>query len=352
MEENNKPWVLIPVLNPDDSFMGFVRLLLKEAVGWIIIINDGSTAEKRCVFDQLSKTANVTVLHHAVNCGKGQAIKTGINYFLLNAPAECPGLVTADADGQHLPQDIMRTAKTGIDNGVFTLGVRNFSGNIPVRSKFGNTLTRAVFKLFTGCSLTDTQTGLRYIPARLLPFILDIAYNRYEYELAVLIKLLGNKEPFTEVQIETVYIDGNRSSHFNPILDSLAIYCVFLRFSGLSIITAIIDYSVFSIAYFLGSSILSSFLWARAIAGTFNFCVAKYWVFRSDECWKREAFRFAVLVIGLMLLSYGFTELINRTWEGYVLFAKLIAEGTIFFASFAIQRLFIFRNIAGVTFMK
>ncbi|NLI92530.1 MAG: hypothetical protein GX434_10100 [Peptococcaceae bacterium] len=41
--------------------------------------------------------------------GKGAALKTGIQYAAQNYP-ECCGYVTADADGQHAPEDILKVA--------------------------------------------------------------------------------------------------------------------------------------------------------------------------------------------------------------------------------------------------
>ena len=53
----------------------------------------------------------MSMLQHAVNQGKGRALKTAFSYYLEHYDTACyHGVVTADADGQHLPEDIMKVA--------------------------------------------------------------------------------------------------------------------------------------------------------------------------------------------------------------------------------------------------
>ena len=72
--------------------------------------------------------------------------------------------------------------------------------------------------------------------------------------------------PLQEVPIRTIYEAGNPTSHFNPLLDSLRIYFVLLRFSFLSLATAIIDNLVFVLAFFVLSSILYAQIIGRLVA--------------------------------------------------------------------------------------
>lgn len=72
------------------------------------------------------------------------------------------------------------------------LGARRFSGRVPLHSRIGNATIGAVFRLATGTSLVDTQTGLRGYPHRLLGWLLAVPGDRFEYELNVL--LLASKE--------------------------------------------------------------------------------------------------------------------------------------------------------------
>ena len=132
--------------------------------------------------------------------------------------------------------------------GSLILGARAFSGKVPLRSAFGNKLTRFLFKQQTGVVVRDTQTGLRAFTTNLLPFMLEVEGQRYEYEMNVL--LAASKSfPIVEVPIETVYINDNEGSHFRPIRDGLMIYKDMFKFALSSLSSFIVDYLVY--AFFL-----------------------------------------------------------------------------------------------------
>src|SRR5260370_24647162 len=107
-----------------------------------------------------------------------------------------------------------------------------------------------------------------------------------------------------EIPIQTVY-GGLGQSHFNPLRDSLRIYFVFLRFLGLSLATAAVDYTVFAIAFMAGHSILAAMAAARVGAGTFNFTCNRITVFKSQGPIGSEAFTYALLLAALMTRSYS-----------------------------------------------
>ena len=85
----------------------------------------------------------------------------------------------------------------------------------------GNHLTRLIFHFFSGHQVSDTQTGLRAFPSAPLPDLLALPGERYEYEMTVLAHLCRYGNSPIEVPISTIYIDNNRSSHFNPTRDSM-----------------------------------------------------------------------------------------------------------------------------------
>lgn len=62
----------------------------------------------------------------------------------------------------------------------------------------------------------DTQTGLRAFSVSRIPMMLEMQGERYEYEINVLLYATRRKIPIQEVEIATVYLDGNQTSHFNP----------------------------------------------------------------------------------------------------------------------------------------
>jgi glycosyltransferase involved in cell wall biosynthesis len=210
--------VIIPAWRPDRALVALIQQLTALGFTRLIVINDGSEAEFDPVFSALG---NAHVLRHTVNRGKGAALRTGIEYALSAFPG-LPGIVTADADGQHLPADIARVARALEQNpGALILGSRAFDGTVPLRSRAGNFISHLLIS-----GLKDTQTGLRGIPAEFAKSLLQLPFDRYEFEFAMLIAARRNSIEIIEQPIATVYEPGNKSSHFRPLRDSLRIAAV------------------------------------------------------------------------------------------------------------------------------
>jgi hypothetical protein len=134
------------------------------------------------------------------------------------------GVVTADADGQHRVGDIVRVGEAL--RGEFVMGVRGFSGRVPLRCWVGNWVTRVCFKAVTGVRVSDTQTGLRGVPRGMFEEVLGCAGERYEFEMVVLVRICRR---MVEVPIETVYLEGNGSSHFRAVRDSVRVLWALVR---------------------------------------------------------------------------------------------------------------------------
>ncbi len=214
-------WVVLPSLNPSDSFDRVVDGVLAAGFRHLLIVDDGSRAENKAHFERAAAYPQCTVLTHEVNRGKGAALKTGLAWIRKHLP-DVAGVVTADADGQHAPDDIRRVAEaTATHAGGLVLGVRTFEGHIPFRSRWGNGWTRLLFRMLTGLAIRDTQTGLRGIPADLLDRVTALPGDRYEYETRMLVDARHHASPPLQVPIRTVYLDGNRSSHYRPFRDTL-----------------------------------------------------------------------------------------------------------------------------------
>ncbi len=341
------PTIIIPAYQPEPVLLELVQVLCTTKKLECIIVDDGSSDAYASLFQQIDAIPSVHVLRHAVNLGKGQALKTAFNYFLLHSAKRSPGVITADADGQHKVEDILLLLNAFAKQSErFWLGARAFTGGVPLRSKFGNSLTRKVFSLFVGKHLQDTQTGLRGIPRELMRIMLSVPSMGYEFELEMLIKANEQGFAFEELPIETIYEEDNQCSHFNPLVDSLKIYFVFLRFSAISIMTSVLDFFVFFLAYTLVSNVLVSTLISRFVAGGFNFTCAKLLVFKSKGELFHEGLKYVFLVLSLMLVSYGFIILLIDMFGFNVYLSKIISEGLLFVGSFAIQKIFVFRKVS------
>jgi glycosyltransferase involved in cell wall biosynthesis len=221
--------VLIPAWQPDERLVTLVHSLAEYDFAAIVIVDDGSRKDCQILFKQLEAIPSVHVLQHEENRGQGRAFKTALS-FTLDAFPDLLGVVTADADGQHAVPDIIRIAEALTESkGRPILGVRSFGAEVPLRSRFGNILTRYIFRFLSGYDIRDTQSGLRGFPKQYIPALILLDGERYEYATSVLSYFCKIGAAPVEVPIATIYVDNNRASHFNPLRDSVRIYILLLR---------------------------------------------------------------------------------------------------------------------------
>ncbi|HTS46802.1 MAG TPA: bifunctional glycosyltransferase family 2/GtrA family protein [Bryobacteraceae bacterium] len=336
------PVVVIPAYRPSPILLELTDALLECAnLQAIVVVDDGSGPDCAVIFASLATKSRVHVLPHIVNLGKGAALKTGLNYAACNF-RRAIGVVTADADGQHAVADIVRVAgELSRRPRDLTIGVRSFSPAVPLRSRLGNIITRRVLHAVTGQKLSDTQSGLRGIPMSFIPDLMKLAPNGYDYELDMLLACRRARRRINEVAIETIYLDGNRSSHFNPVLDSMRIYFVLLRFTSVSLITALIDNAVFLAAFQVWKYILACQLLGRAVAGSFNYYVNKNRVFHSKVGHSFALPKYWLTVLIFAGLSYALIRVLNSAGVPVPL-AKIAAETALFGLGFVVQRDLIF----------
>ena len=211
MKENLQKIALIPAYKPQQELTQLTAQLHENGFS-VVVVNDGSGTEYNRIFETASLTAHIVA--YAENKGKGEALKTGMNY--IREHFKTPYLVvTADADGQHKINDIINVIhEAELHPECLILGSRKFDKNVPLRSQFGNTMTRMVYQLSTGVKIHDTQTGLRAFSNQLIDKLISIDGSRYEYEMNVLMELARNYTEIREIWIETVYLNENASFPF------------------------------------------------------------------------------------------------------------------------------------------
>ena len=347
--------VMIPSLNPDQSLIEYVEALAKEDFMQIIVINDGSSAKFHKKFARIGKIDKCRVLTHKVNQGKGRALKTGIAFVMKHFP-KCDGIVTVDADGQHKLNDVLHIAQAVMENSNrVILGSRDFHApNIPPRSAYGNRLTSHVFALFFGQKLMDTQTGLRGIPAALLPVMLEIDGERYEYEMNMLIECRQRKIELYEIPIETVYIDENDSSHFRPVVDSVKIYWLICRrfltyflSSAVSMVVDLLFFTIFAKLVLPGDFVYRiqlATVVARVVSCTVNFTINKKIVFRKEGSLGTTAVKYFVLAVAVMLISANAVNWLYGLLHWPELLIKIIVDCTLFVFNYVIQKKLLFKK--------
>lgn len=334
-------YVLIPAFQPDARLPRLILELHRaDPSTKIVVVDDGSGQKFSDIFEA-SATACAHVISYENNRGKGYALREGFTWIrdVAGDSPEC--VVTADADGQHTLKDIFRVGRTCTDTGKSVLGVREFVGHVPARSRIGNTATSALFWLATGWKLKDTQTGLRAFPVALLPELLKVQGDRYEYELRVLLHLAKFRHPVTQIPIETIYEAGNPTSHFRPLQDSARIWAPLLKFAASSGVATVIDYVLVLVLNALTGALFFPVIAARLVSASVNFAMNRRVFEATGVSLRRSALRYATLAIAVVAGSY--TMLAVLTGIGIPLWiAKIIADTTMYLVSYSAQSRYVF----------
>lgn len=339
---------LIPAYEPEENMLDLLENIKKDTDMDIVVVNDGSSDACKDIFSKAKEFAKV--LEHEVNKGKGRALKTGLNYINDNYRGEYI-VVTMDADGQHTIEDALKICdlvKKSPD--ILVLGKRFFGEDVPIRSRFGNAMTRLVYKIATGVKVYDTQTGLRAFSYKLVPLMLEIKGERYEYEINVLMECSKNNIEIKEIDIATIYINNNSGSHFNVFKDSYRIYKEIFKFCAASIICFLVDYAlyciglVFTVSLGKGLSTVVSNVFARIVSSVLNFTLNKKVVFKRKGNTLKLAISYFMLALcilaGNTIVLKMFVEVFNIDTK----IAKLITELIFFIISWFIQKFLIFKK--------
>lgn len=364
----NSTIVIIPSLDPDEHLKETVEGLKAAGFSRFVLVDDGSSEENKKNFPE--PTDNIVVLHHEVNKGKGAGLKTAFAYIKENL-SDAKYMVTVDGDGQHAPADAKKCVEALGDNkNQVILGARCFSqDNVPLRSKLGNNITLFVFHKLCGIKISDTQTGLRAFPTELIPSLLSIEGERFEYETNMLLKFKQRGIEINEVPIETVYIEENHASHFRTVQDSFLVYKFILAYVASSAISFIIDISFFAIflKIFTKASITGSFVLfgkeillvsffatvcARIISSLVNYTINKKKVFDYEDGDKNNhtLLKYYALAIPQMFVSaFSVTILtkllgISPSATFLTTLIKVCVDTIIFLVNYRVQRVWVFAD--------
>lgn len=337
--------IVIPAYQPDEELISVVKSLSQYQ---ILVVDDGSGSKYDEIFNKVGD-CGAEVIRYAVNHGKGYALKIAFRH-LLNSDLSIDWVITVDADGQHKAVDIEKVIdRAECSNQHLIIGCRQFTGYVPLRSKFGNWFARMPFRLLTGVKVSDTQSGLRAYRGSELRKLISISGDRYEYEMNCLIKYQNSLD---EVPIETVYEIGNKSSHYRPIMDSFRIcrivgatigkYCI------ASLSSSVLDLVLFQmlcIGLFGKTNwyVAISTILARIISAIYNYTVNFRFVFRSKKQVYSSGMRYFALAIVQMLCSAVFTTaLLSMLPVPSELFVKIPVDTLLFFVSYYIQKKVVF----------
>jgi len=373
MITQHKVCILIPTFNPDEKLPRYIESLINSGFKQIIIVNDGSDSRSLHIFNKIklieennAADTDIFIYEHAVNLGKGRALKNGINYYLIHLRdrySGCMGIITVDSDGQHLVEDVnkLSTIIENEDSGLI-LGCRDFTLNsVPPKSRFGNQMTKVVMKLLFGRKISDTQTGLRGFSNKVLGGgMIELYGERFEYETNVLIDCIKKNIPIKEITINTVYENNNSGTHFRPIVDSLKIYRLifrqFFNYMAVSLSSFLVDCTLFWILCRLlpqpDGNISSSGIWiatagARCVSSIYNYFMNKFVVFGHREKEIRTLIQYFILCITIMLASAFSVSMLYSLLKINEVLIKCAADTVLFCISYFVQDRIIFASQKG-----
>lgn len=338
--------VVMPAYRPDQELVTLSDCLLDD--GYRVIIVDDGSGERYCdVFEAVN--AACVILRHLENRGKGAAIKTALSYIKDHLEFQDQLVGVMDCDGQHLPEDMKRVfscTQEGVRE--LVLGVRAVGKEMPFRSRIGNQITRAVFWLASGVKVSDTQTGLRAFNSSLIPDLLQIEGDRYEYEMNVLLEMARTNVPIREVSIPARYLDKRNScSHFRVLQDSVRIYKNILKFVMSSFSSFLLDYLLFTVCMLVlphttGMTLLANIA-ARVLSAWYNYCVNCSLVFRTGKNGK-TAMQYFELAGFILFVNNLVLEVFLHVLDVPVYLAKLCTECLLFLVSWMVQEHIIFKK--------
>ncbi|HEV7668785.1 MAG TPA: glycosyltransferase family 2 protein [Thermoanaerobaculia bacterium] len=182
----------------------------------LVVIDDGSTDRT----GDAARAAGARVLVQPKNLGKGAALRLAFADLLARG---CDGVITLDADGQHLPSEIPKLLPLIEGGADLALGVRDhlFAEMSRVR-RASNRLSSRAISFAAGRSVPDIQTGFRWYSRRLIETV-GFPEDRFEAESAVVVRAARRGLAIVATPVHLGFADGRTTSHYRPLVDSLRI---------------------------------------------------------------------------------------------------------------------------------
>lgn len=349
--------LIVPALEPNKDFIGFIDELLDLHIGPIVIVDDGSGLKYRKIFRALCVRENCTVLYHERNKGKGAAIKAGIQWC-LDHYSDFKGVITVDCDGQHRPRDVKAVYDKliTVQKDSLVLGIRSLNSDMtPKLSRTGNRVASSMMRALYSIDLADTQTGLRGFHRSMLDWLLTVKGDRYDYELNVLIEAKKESISFTLVPVETVYIRGNIESHYRPFADSWRIAKIMalgvLKYFASSLTSTAVDLTIFILMTKLvfadlplSSRLLVGTLIARIFSSMLNYMINRRIVFSQDTRFYPTMLRFYTLWVCQLSVSYTLVLTFTALSGIDEVFIKMLVDSCLAIFSYQVQLRWVFKN--------
>lgn len=217
----SKTWVIIPAYNEEKTLGQVINDLRSKGFSHLVVINDGSTDRTA----EIAQRQGAKVISHSINCGLGAALSTGLEYLKRNKPKEIEGVITFDADGQHLVIDALKVVMPILEKKAdFAVGsrLREPTLRMPLFRQLGNRFLNLLILIFWGIKTSDSQSGLRALSSRALK-IIQLKATGYEVSSEFFKEIARHKLSFTEIAISPVYTQHslNKGQNFSQALHTI-----------------------------------------------------------------------------------------------------------------------------------
>ena len=195
--------IVIPVYNEAATISEIVALVRSVDVGMekeILLVDDCSRDGTREVLEKMGReNADLKVLFHEVNRGKGAALRTGF------AAATGDVVLIQDADLEYDPHEYSRLLQPIVDGHADVVYGSRFLGGGAHRVVFywhylGNWLLTTLSNMTTNLNLTDMEVCYKVFKREVIQNI-PLKENRFGFEVEVTAKIARRKLKIYEVPI-------------------------------------------------------------------------------------------------------------------------------------------------------
>lgn len=207
---------IIPALNAERTLPRVIEETRRQ-IEPVIVIDDGSSDRT----GEVARAAGATVLRHDVNRGKGAALKTGFAWAIENG---YEGVITLDADGQHLPAEIPKFLRERASSGADLIigGRAHLFGQMLPRRRNANRFSAWCIARCSGVRITDSQSGFRLYSGKLVRGM-KLRTDGFDMESEVIVRAGRGGFSIVTIPIELGFVDGLATSHYKPLKDTLRI---------------------------------------------------------------------------------------------------------------------------------
>lgn len=206
MAEGGDNWADVCIVTPAYHEAAMIAQVIDGLARYVsrrqvIVVDDASTDQTAA----LAQEAGATVVRHAVNCGQGAALATGVEAALRQGAKI---IITFDADGQHDPDDLpamIEPIVIGLADVV--LGTRfsqDSQSNVPMVRKILLKLAVCLTRLTTRLPVTDAHNGYRALSAKAAK-IIRIRQNRMEHASEILDEIARHRLRYVERPVNIRY---------------------------------------------------------------------------------------------------------------------------------------------------